>query len=106
MGHLPRRLGPVPVTHLGGIHPPADDLPGRRIGLAVAEHALNRALPFIEANARAWATSTRMAPGVDDFLFILASYNDVPMNGTEDLTYDGVVGDDILASSWCLTTCE
>ena len=26
----------------GGIHPPCDDLPGRRIGIDVAEHALNR----------------------------------------------------------------
>jgi hypothetical protein len=83
----------------GGIHPPADDLPGRRIGLAVAEHALNRALPLIEANAPCVGDiNTDGTRGVDDFLFILASYNDVPMNGTEDLTYDGVVGvDDILA---------
>ena len=56
-------------------------------------------MPLIEANAPCVGDiNTDGTRGVDDFLFILASYNDVPMNGTEDLTYDGVVGvDDILA---------
>ena len=35
----------------GGIHPPCDDLPGRRIGIEVAEHALNMARSLIEAEA-------------------------------------------------------
>ena len=83
----------------GGIHPPCDDLPGRRIGLAVAEHALNKALPLIEANAPCVGDFNHDGNrGIDDFLILLASYNGTPMTGQEDLTYDGQVAvDDILA---------
>ena len=82
----------------GGIHPPCDDLPGRRIGLQVAEHALNMALAHIEANkpCRADLNDDGMR-GIDDLLIVLASYNDVPQLGTEDLDGDGFVGvNDIL----------
>ncbi|MBO3117297.1 VCBS repeat-containing protein [Winogradskyella sp. DF17] len=34
----------------GGIHPPADDIPGRFIGQAVAEDTFNFALPYFEGN--------------------------------------------------------
>ena len=82
----------------GGIHPPCDDLPGRRIGIDVAEHALNTARAHIEANApcRADFNNDGMR-AIDDLLVILASYNSVPLNGPEDLSGDGFVGvEDIL----------
>ena len=34
----------------GGIHPPADDIPGRIIGLAVAEETFNFAVPYFESS--------------------------------------------------------
>lgn len=34
----------------GGIHPPADDFPGRRIGMKVGPYAYNHAMEFMEAN--------------------------------------------------------
>ena len=82
----------------GGIHPPCDDLPGRRIGIEVAEHALNMARSLIEAPAPCTADLNGDGfRGIDDLLIILSSYNGTPMQGTEDLTGDGFVGvDDIL----------
>ena len=77
----------------GGIHPPCDDLPGRRIGLEVAEHALNLAFDLIEAHAVCAADlngdGTR---GIDDMLILLASYDSIPVLGVEDLDDDGFVG--------------
>ena len=35
----------------GGIHPPADDFPGRRIGHVVGPAAWNRAVAFFEGTA-------------------------------------------------------
>ena len=82
----------------GGIHPPCDDLPGRRIGIEVAEHALNMARSLIEAEAPCMADLNDDGfRGIDDLLIILSSYNGIPMQGSEDLTGDGFVGvDDIL----------
>ena len=82
----------------GGIHPPCDDLPGRRIGLAVAEHALNMARDHIEAHAPCMADLNHDGlRGVDDLLLFLVSYNNTPVEGTEDLNGDGYVGvDDLL----------
>lgn len=77
----------------GGIHPPCDDLPGRRIGLEVAEHALNLAFDLIEAHAVCAADlngdGTR---GIHDMLILLASYDSIPVLGVEDLDDDGFVG--------------
>ena len=83
----------------GGIHPPCDDLPGRRIGLKVAEHALNMARNHIEANAPCPADFNGDGfRGVDDLLILLVSYNGAPPLGPEDLDGSGTVGvDDILA---------
>jgi len=77
----------------GGIHPPCDDLPGRRIGLAVAEHALNMARAHIEAHAPCTADLNNDGlRGIDDLLLLLSSYNGTPSQGNEDLTGDGFVG--------------
>ena len=83
----------------GGIHPPCDDLPGRRIGLKVAEHALNMARKHIEANTPCPADFNGDGfRGVDDLLILLVSYNGDPSLGPEDLDGSGTVGvDDILA---------
>ena len=82
----------------GGIHPPCDDLPGRRIGLQVAEHALNMARAHIEANAPCAADFNGDGfRGVDDLLILLASYNGTPQLGPEDMDGNGLVSvDDIL----------
>ncbi len=77
----------------GGIHPPCDDLPGRRIGLAVAEHALNMARTHIEAHVPCTADLNNDGlRGIDDLLILLSSYNGAPSQGNEDLTGDGFVG--------------
>ena len=82
----------------GGIHPPCDDLPGRRIGLEVAKHALNMARAHIEANAPCAADFNGDGfRGVDDLLILLASYNGTPQLGPEDMDGNGLVSvDDIL----------
>lgn len=82
----------------GGIHPPCDDLPGRRIGLQVAEHALNMALAHIEAHAPCAADFNGDGlRGVDDLLILLASYNGTPQLGPEDMDGNGLVSvEDIL----------
>ena len=83
----------------GGIHPPCDDLPGRRIGLEVAEHALNAAQAYFGSPAACPADlNTDGTRGIDDLLVILASFDGAPLQGGEDLTGDGFVGvDDVLA---------
>jgi hypothetical protein len=83
----------------GGIHPPCDDLPGRRIGLEVAEHALNTAQSYFGPPAACPADlNTDGTRGIDDLLVILASFDGAPLQGGEDLTDDGFVGvDDVLA---------
>ena len=44
VGDLPRRGGSMqPVPHLGGIHPPADDIPGRLIGARIGRDAVRLA---------------------------------------------------------------
>jgi hypothetical protein len=76
----------------GGIHPPCDDLPGRRIGLLVAEHALNRALPLIEAHVPCPADfDGDGSRNVEDLLVFLLHYNTGESTAAEDLTGDGVV---------------
>lgn len=82
----------------GGIHPPCDDLPGRRIGIEVAEHALNTATALIQANAPCPADlNTDGMRGTDDLLVLLASFDGAPIQGGEDLNGDNFVSvDDIL----------
>ena len=82
----------------GGIHPPCDDLPGRRIGIEVAEHALNTATALIQANAPCPADfNTDGMRGTDDLLVLLASFDGAPIQGSEDLNGDNFVSvDDIL----------
>lgn len=47
----------------GGIHPPADDIPGRRIGIAVAADALRRARElFGDTDPTTRTTQARVAP--------------------------------------------
>ena len=82
----------------GGIHPPCDDLPGRRIGLEVATHALNMAQTLIEAHVPCPADfNNNGTRGIDDLLTLLASFDNTPQMGNEDLTGDGFVSvDDLL----------
>ena len=47
----------------GGIHPPADDFPGRRIGMKVGPYAYNHAMEFMEAN-QPRVTSLLMSDGL------------------------------------------
>ncbi len=46
----------------GGIHPPIDDIPGRRIGAAIAEEVFGAASQFFSGTA----TSTEESPSVDE----------------------------------------
>ena len=82
----------------GGIHPPCDDLPGRRIGIEVAEHALNRALHSSKRPRLAWPTSTRRHPRHRRPAVILAELQRAcPSTARRTFTGDGFVGvDDIL----------
>ena len=82
----------------GGIHPPCDDLPGRRIGIQVAQHALNMARAHIEAHVPCPADFNGDGfRGVDDLLVLLVSYNGAPQLGPEDMDGNGLVGvDDML----------
>jgi hypothetical protein len=49
----------------GGLHPPQDDIPGRRVGLVVGPQAVNKANEFIHANPPQVAV-TYSAPAVSD----------------------------------------
>jgi hypothetical protein len=45
----------------GGLHPPQDDIPGRRVGLIVGPQAVNKANEFIHANPPHVALATQTA---------------------------------------------
>jgi hypothetical protein len=49
----------------GGLHPPQDDIPGRKVGLIVGPQAVNKANEFIHANPPQVAV-TYSAPAVSD----------------------------------------
>ena len=49
----------------GGLHPPQDDIPGRRVGLVVGPQAVNKANEFIHANPPQVAV-TYSTPAVSD----------------------------------------
>ncbi|MDA0729642.1 MAG: hypothetical protein O3B70_05990 [Bacteroidetes bacterium] len=93
----------------GGIHPPCDDLPGRRIGIAVAEHAIDKALSLIEAHKPCPADfngdGTR---NVDDLLVFLLHYNSGTAPPQNDLNIDGSVdvNDMLMFLIYYNTTCS
>ena len=92
----------------GGIHPPADDIPGRRLGIQVASYALTQADYFINlspsgpSNTCAGDLSGNGNIGVEDMLSLLSFFgspaNPFGNSGSADLNSDGITGvDDILA---------
>lgn len=80
----------------GGIHPPADDIPGRRIGLKVAEYSLNMASQHINPNGPEpiclGDVTGDGAIGVNDMLAILSYFGSNTIVGDADVDNDGVVG--------------
>ncbi len=80
----------------GGIHPPADDIPGRRLGLRVAEYSLNMANQHINSNGPdavcVGDVTGDGAIGVNDMLTILSYFGATTVVGDADVDNDGVVG--------------
>ena len=80
----------------GGIHPPADDIPGRRLGLKVAEYALGMADQYILANGPdpvcLGDVTGDSVIGVNDMLTILSYFGSNTVVGQADIDNDGVVG--------------
>ncbi|MDA9863642.1 vanadium-dependent haloperoxidase [Flavobacteriales bacterium] len=80
----------------GGIHPPADDFPGRQLGVEIAELALNRVTQFF-----APSTTVDLCPldldgdgvvGATDLLEALADFGSYGPALTGDVNGDEVVG--------------
>lgn len=98
----------------GGIHPPADDIPGRRIGLKVANYALATVDMHINLSTSGPTTtcsadiSGNGTIGVEDMLSLLSLFGTASENYDADFNSDGVVGvDDMLAFlSLYGTSCE
>ena len=88
----------------GGIHPPADDIPGRRLGIQVASYALTQADYFINlspsgpSNTCAGDLSGNGNIGVEDMLSLLSSFgspaNTFGNSGSADFNSDGIIGVD------------
>jgi hypothetical protein len=80
----------------GGIHHPADDIPGRRMGLKVAEYALIMANQHINASGPGpiclGDVTGDGAIGVNDMLAILSYFGSTTVVGDADVDNDGVVG--------------
>lgn len=80
----------------GGIHPPADDIPGRRIGLKVAEYSLVMANQHINSNGPyplcLGDVTGDSSIGVNDMLAILSYFGSNTVVGNADVDNDGVVG--------------
>ena len=90
----------------GGIHPPADDIPGRRLGLQVATYAISKADYFINLSSSgptitcAADLSGNGSIGVEDMLSLLSSFGTTvdEFGSSADFNSDGIVGvDDMLA---------
>lgn len=87
----------------GGIHPPADDLPGRQIGVQVAAIALDRAEMQFGVVGEAWLDcpadlSLDGVVGAADVLLLLASFGEQGAGLLGDLDFNGTVGvDDVLS---------
>lgn len=67
----------------GGLHPPQDDIPGRKVGLIVGPQAVNKANQFIHANP-AQVAITLSAPVVSDLLSGSAWFIDVAFDKVMD----------------------
>ena len=74
----------------GGIHPGADDLPGRLMGLEIGPDSFNKALEYF--SARFCDEDVNMSGAIDfgDVLAILAAWG--KSGGREDVNGDGLVG--------------
>ena len=80
----------------GGIHPPADDIPGRRLGLKVAEYSLGMVNQLVSQSGPEQTCSGDVngdgTIGVNDMLTILSYFGSDTVVGSADLDNDGVVG--------------
>lgn len=80
----------------GGIHPPADDIPGRRIGIKVADYVLTMANQHINPNGPDLVclgdVTDDGAVGVNDMLTILSYFGSNTVVGNADVDSDGTVG--------------
>ncbi len=95
----------------GGIHPPADDIPGRRIGLKVAEYSLEMANQHINPAGPDQVCIGDVtgdgAIGVSDMLAVLSYFGSDTVVGNADIDSDGMVGvnDMLMFLSLFGTTC-
>jgi hypothetical protein len=95
----------------GGIHPPADDIPGRRIGLKIAEYALTMADMHINPNGPNLVCIGDFTSdgeiNVNDLLTLLSYFGSTTLTGNTDVNNDGVVGvsDMLMFLSLFGTTC-
>jgi len=84
----------------GGIHPPADDFPGRQLGLEIAEMALSKASGYfgsVEPPACPYDLDNDGLTGATDLLAALAEFGVYGADLSGDVNSDGLVGvDDIL----------
>jgi hypothetical protein len=86
----------------GGIHPPADDFPGRQLGLELAEMALERAeRQFGISEWMVWTCTLDLdsdgVVGATDLLLTLADFGVAASGLPADVNGDGIVGvNDIL----------
>lgn len=85
----------------GGIHPPADDFPGRQLGVEIAEFALNRVNQFFapppEVDLCPLDLDGDGVVGATDLLEALADFGSYGTDLTGDVNGDEVVGvNDIL----------
>jgi hypothetical protein len=80
----------------GGIHPPGDDIPGRRLGLKVAEYALVMSNQHINPNGPDQICLGDVTGdgviGVNDMLAILSYFGSTTVVGEADVDDDGLVG--------------
>lgn len=75
----------------GGIHPPADDIPGRRVGAAVGPAAFERAEALFEGRATLIATGPGPAPArLQTYPNPLAVGRELTVEGTEPRAEVGV----------------
>ena len=81
----------------GGIHPPADDFPGRQLGLELASMALIRAeRQFGVSDWVSWTCTLDLDSdgviGATDLLMSLADFGESGVGLEGDVNSDGVVG--------------
>ncbi|MCA9292871.1 MAG: hypothetical protein KDA20_03560 [Phycisphaerales bacterium] len=83
----------------GGIHPPADDLPGRQIGQVIGPEAFNYAVQYFEGVACHGDANGDGAVDLDDLQVVLYTFGTSDVAG--DLNHDGNTDLDDLME--CLT---